>query len=125
MLQNAFREIGYKHDKKKGAELRIAIADELFECICYLQKHEDFMPNNIKKWIQKSVAKSEKAYDYLNRYNSIKIDKDSFHPNLMCRGEKSFQYVSLIDLVINLLYAQDHYKWGGILFCSCSVFDTS
>lgn len=112
MLNEAIKDIGYKHDSKTGPQLLIAINDELKPCREFLKKHKEFLPKNLKKWFQKSVIYSDRSYDYLDRFTSIRIDEDSIHCNFECKGIKSYSYFTLIDLVVQLLIAHNWYQWA-------------
>lgn len=112
MLNEAIKDIGYKHDSKIGPQLLIAINDELKPCREFLKKHKEFLPKNLKKWFQKSVIHSDRSYDYLDRFTSIRIHEDSIHCNLECKGIKSYSYFTLIDLVVQLLIAHNWYQWA-------------
>lgn len=120
MLNEAIKDIGYKHDSKKGDALLNAIHNELVPSMEFLKKHRDFLPKELKKWFQKSVAHSDRSHDYLDRYISMQICEDSMHCNLQCRGLKSYSYISLLDLVIELLHAHDRYGWDKKLFYNTS-----
>lgn len=120
MLNEAIRDIGYKHNTKKGQALLEAIDNELAACKEFVKKHEEFLPKNLKKWFQKSVIHSDRAYDYLDRFVYIKIREDSMTCGLECKGRKSFSYISLQELVIELLRAHDGYRWYKLLFYDSS-----
>lgn len=116
MFGQAFNDIRHYHSDKHGTELQEAIDKELAPCIDFLKKHRAFLPKGLKKWFQKAMKDSPRGFDYLNQFLIMKIHDDSMHANLSCQGEKSYQYISLRELLTSLLIVHCRYTWQKRIF---------